>query len=852
MDSIASNIIDESGYIYENGGEYQADDPTVVKYLDDAAIAYLYSRLNCRFKVVEGDESGCPVVTDIEKKVMIYLVKDSEGIYWPWIFDEAWKRVGFTPDLFNTKADKVKNATEGNLASLDSDGNIVDSGFSQDDLGVFIALTSDESASGYATPYDTIMSMVNKDVPVVLYDNEDGGTGLYAELNCVGEQEFSDGSKKFVQFSAEMLGDKQKQVFVDRKASYHVFFRLYEGSKTFQKVYGESGYVKPVTGIPYSDLEDSVKDSLDKADTSIQGVSVNGHRFKPSPAGVVDLLVSGTIYAAGEAISLDNDQISLKYGHGLSLNHDNEIEVDLPNATQIEDGLMSKEDKGKLDGIAPKAQVNVIESISVNGTTRPISNKKVDIPVPVAGTAAPKMDGTAAVGTSGKFAREDHVHPTDTTRQAKLPTSGTASDTYAINVSGTAEKAKKDASGNVISSTYATKSEVESGLAGKQNTIPDLGAIRSGAAKGATAVQPADLAPYATKTEVDSGLAGKQDKINDLSTIRSGAAKGATAVQPADLADYATKSDLNTGLAGKQDTISDLSTIRSGASKGATALQNDDIVEGTNVEIDRTGGKIKISAIVPPASVQADWAQDNPAAADYIKNKPDLDDYATKSDLNAGLSGKQDTISDLSTIRSGAAAGSTAVQPGDLDNYATKSDLNTGLAGKQDTISDLSTIRSGAAAGASAVQPSDLATVATTGKYGDLEELPDLNNYATQSDLSTGLAGKQDTISDLATIRSGASAGSTAVQPGDLSNYATQSDLSTGLAGKVDAEAGKGLSENDFTDAYKDKVDAADADKHTHSNKATLDAIPAPSTQNTVLYYGASGMEWLEINTVTV
>lgn len=768
MDSIASNIIDESGYIYENGGEYQADDPTVVKYLDDAAIAYLYSRLNCRFKVVEGDESGCPVVTDIEKKVMIYLVKDSEGLYWPWIFDEAWKRVGFTPDLFNTKADKVKNATEGNLASLDSDGNLVDSGFSQEDLGVFIALTSDESASGYATPYDTIMSMVNKDVPVVLYDNEDGGTGLYAELNCVGEQEFSDGSKKFVQFSAEMLGDKQKQVFVDRKASYHVFFRLYEGSKTFQKVYGESGYVKPATGIPYSDLEDSVKDSLDKADTSIQGVSVNGHRFKPSPAGVVDLLVSGTIYAAGEAISLDNDQISLKYGHGLSLNHDNEIEVDLPNATQIEDGLMSKEDKGKLDGIATKAQVNVIESISVNGTTRPISNKKVDIPVPVAGTAAPKMDGTAAVGTSGKFAREDHVHPTDTTRQAKLPTSGTVSDTYAINVSGTAEKAKKDASGNVISSTYATKSEVESGLAGKQNTISDLGSIRSGAAKGATAVQPADLA------------------------------------------DYATKSDLNTGLAGKQDTISDLNTIRSGASKGATALQNADIVEGSNVSIDRTGGKIKISAIVPPASVQADWAQDNPAAADYIKNKPDLDDYATKSDLNAGLAGKQDTISDLSTIRSGAAAG------------------------------------------ASAVQPSDLATVATTGKYGDLEELPDLSNYATQSDLSTGLASKQDTISDLATIRSGAAAGSTAVQPGDLSNYATQSDLSTGLSGKVDVEAGKGLSENDFTDAYKDKVDAADADKHTHTNKATLDAIPAPSTQNTVLYYGASGMEWMEINTVTV
>ena len=35
-------------------------------------------------------------------------------------------------------------------------------------------------------------------------------------------------------------------------------------------------------------------------------------------------------------------------------------------------------------------------------------------------SASPKMDGTAAVGTSAKYAREDHVHPTDTSR---VPTS---------------------------------------------------------------------------------------------------------------------------------------------------------------------------------------------------------------------------------------------------------------------------------------------------------------------------------------------------------------------------------------------------------------------------------------------
>jgi hypothetical protein len=109
--------------------------------------------------------------------------------------------------------------------------------------------------------------------------------------------------------------------------------------------------------------------------------------------------------------------------------------------------------------------------------------------------------------------------------------------------------------------------------------------------------------------------------------------------------------------------------------------------------------------------------------------------------VNDKVATKQDTISDLATIRSGAAAGATAVQPAALQE---------GLAGKQDTISDLSTIRSGAAAGATAVQPTEL---------------------------QEGLAEKQDTIEDLATIRSGAAAGSTAVQP---------ATMNTALAGKQD------------------------------------------------------------------
>lgn len=57
-------------------------------------------------------------------------------------------------------------------------------------------------------------------------------------------------------------------------------------------------------------------------------------------------------------------------------------------------------------------------------------------------------------------------------------------------------------------------------------------------------------------------------------------------------------------------------------------------------------------------------------------------------------------------------------------NLVTSGGVYTSLSGKQATISDLTTIRSGAALGATAVQPGDLATVAASGSYNDLSDTP--------------------------------------------------------------------------------------------------------------------------------
>lgn len=113
------------------------------------------------------------------------------------------------------------------------------------------------------------------------------------------------------------------------------------------------------------------------------------------------------------------------------------------------------------------------------------------------------------------------------------------------------------------------------------------------------------------------------------------------------------------------------------------------------------------------------------------------------------ISGKQDVISDLDTIRSGAQAGSTALQPSALNDYYNKTQVDNKLSEKQDTISDLATIRTGAGMGATALQPSAL------------------NNYYNKDQVDTKLSSKQDIISNLATIEAGAAKGATSLQPSD-------------------------------------------------------------------------------------
>lgn len=112
-------------------------------------------------------------------------------------------------------------------------------------------------------------------------------------------------------------------------------------------------------------------------------------------------------------------------------------------ATASEDGLMTSAQFTKLAGIEAGAEANVLEGVQVNGTDLTIdANKKVNITLASFG-----INDTTAVEI-------DQLH-------GKLTTdSGTGVLTLTGNVTGSANSATTDASGNVITTTYATKSEL--------------------------------------------------------------------------------------------------------------------------------------------------------------------------------------------------------------------------------------------------------------------------------------------------------------------------------------------------------------------------------------------------------
>ena len=122
----------------------------LIKYLTEDNLKLMYGRLNRRYVVVD----ALPSVDSLEPadKNVIYVVKetvDKAVRYWPNVLDnDAWKPFGIDREDLDRKADKVSNATDGNFAGLDANGNLTDSGFKASDFKPKQTAVTDPAASG--------------------------------------------------------------------------------------------------------------------------------------------------------------------------------------------------------------------------------------------------------------------------------------------------------------------------------------------------------------------------------------------------------------------------------------------------------------------------------------------------------------------------------------------------------------------------------------------------------------------------------------------------------------------------------------------------------------------------------
>ena len=343
------------------------------------------------------------------------------------------------------------------------------------------------------------------------------------------------------------------------------------------------------------------------------------------------------------------------------------------------------------------------------------------------------------------------------------------------------------------SDVNAALAEVEK-LIGEANTAVSEAkatakAAADAAAEAKTAAESASAAVESIEGKADQSAVDAVEKAVELKADKTDVEALAASIPTVPTKVSAFENDANyltehQDISGKQDKIDDLATIRANAELGATAIQEIPDTYATKEYVREQIEGINIPTV--PTNV-SEFTND----AGYL-TKDVADGYyaalgttgsgngVDKNYVDTELAKKQDVINDLETIRSGAAAGATALQSVP-EEYITETDLADKkfatidqVNAKQDTIEDLETIRTNA----------ELAKTA-------LQSVPE--EYITETDLADKkfatidqVNAKQDAISDLETIRSGAAAGATALQASDLNGYLTaNSDVIVEINSKI-------------------------------------------------------------------
>ena len=259
----------------------------------------------------------------------------------------------------------------------------------------------------------------------------------------------------------------------------------------------------------------------------------------------------------------------------------------------------------------------------------------------------------------------------------------------------------------------------------------------NGVSKGTSGV--VDLGNVLTEHQ---DISGKQDTISDLATIREGASKGATALQSVPT-EYVTETELNNKgyatISALEDKVDKVTGKQLSTEDFTTALK-------TKLEGLSNYNDAEISTAVSSLQTQLDTLVSGNANdainsfneiiafLDGVKDTQDL--AGIIASIETQIAAKQATISDLDTIRAGAALGATALQSETYKGTVTGVKINNTTKNPSNGVVDLGTVITAHQDISGKADKSSLATVATSGSYNDLSNKPTIPSAVTESTVS--------------------------------------------------------------------------------------------------------------------
>ena len=417
--------------------------------------------------VVDGTTNEINVSSNITQGVKHYVVSLSNTIK-----SAILRLLGLYENVsisLESKADKVQGATTGNLAALDADGNLTDSGSKVSDFKTKQTAVPDPSASGTGLDFISSVSQnANGEMTISKKSVQDGTTaqkGVVKLNNAIDSSSTTEAATpKAVKDAYDALNNKiiARATFLSQE-EWAVQSQL-PGDPA--KVY----YVENETG------EDAYTVYVWKASTSTyeevdeSSISLDGYwHDAPTTTGDGNVVTSVTLgndgvpqIVKGITALTQHQDISGKLDTNGDASNTTATFTIASSRTNISSGEKLSIIFGKI-----AKWFSDLKAVAFSGSYSDLSDKPTIPAAAKDGVLTIKQNGTSVGTFSANQSSNTEINVTDTTYESKsessggtaeslvttgekytwnhkqdaLPTSGTPANTYAINVSGTANNA---------------------------------------------------------------------------------------------------------------------------------------------------------------------------------------------------------------------------------------------------------------------------------------------------------------------------------------------------------------------------------------------------------------------------